>query len=89
MTYPGRTISLVDTGKRIDRNSFSMSPVLDIQPGRKIELNGKASLIRDQNGMSMNLDSEMRVSGLSTPIKYVPSDICFPVPEISKKNGAT
>ena len=70
MTYPGRTISLVDTGKRIDRNSFSMSPVLDIQPGRKIELNGKASLIKDQNGMSMNLDSEMRVSGFNSPIKY-------------------
>lgn len=46
-----------------------MSPVLDVQPGRKVELNGKASLIRDQNGMSVNLDSEMRVSGFANPIK--------------------
>lgn len=71
MTYPGRTIVITDVGKRIDRNSFSMSPVLDIQPGRKIELNGKTSLINDQNGISLNVDSEMRVSGFSSPIKYV------------------
>ena len=69
MAWPGRSISLIDTGKRIDQNSFSMSPVLDVQPGRKVELNGKASLIRDQNGMSVNLDSEMRVSGFANPIK--------------------
>lgn len=69
MAYPGRTITLVDTGKRIDRNSFSMSPVLEFQPGRKIELMGKASLIRDQNGMSADMNSEVRISGFSSPIK--------------------
>ena len=72
MAYPGRTISLVDTGKKIDSNSFSVSPVLEIQPGTKIEFNGKASLIKDQNGMSANMDSEVRIRGFNSPIKYVP-----------------
>ena len=63
-------MTLTDTGKRIDANSFSMSPVFDMQPGRKIELNGKASLISDQNGLSVNLDSELRVEGVNSPIKY-------------------
>jgi len=69
LAWPGRTMTLTDTGKRIDANSFSMSPVFDMQPGRKIELNGKASLISDQNGLSVNLDSELRVEGVNSPIK--------------------
>lgn len=69
MAYPGLTITLVDTAKKIDRNSFSMSPVLEFQPGRKIEMMGKASLINDQNGLSVDMNSEMRISGFSSPIK--------------------
>lgn len=62
-------MTLTDVGKRIDANSFSLSPVLDMQPGRKIELDGKASLINDQNGLSMNLDSELRIAGVNSPVK--------------------
>ena len=70
LAYPGRTITLTDTGKRIDANSLSISPVLDIQPGTKVELNGKASYILDQSGVSVNLDSEVRVAGMNSPIRY-------------------
>lgn len=71
LLYPGRTVTLTDVGKRIDANSFSVATVLDVQPGRKFEFNGKASLIKDPNGLSVNVDSEARVSGVANPIKYV------------------
>lgn len=69
MVYPGRTITLTDIGKKIDANSFAISPVLEIQPGTKIELDGKASLILDQNGVSINLDSELRNRQWNSPIR--------------------
>lgn len=69
LAYPGRTFTLTDIGKRIDDNSFAVSPVLDVQPGRKFEFDGKASLIKDASGLSVNVDSEARVTGLANPIK--------------------
>lgn len=70
MTYPGRIITLVDTGKWIDHSTFSMSPVLEFHPGRRIEMIGKVSVIPDRNGLSVNVNLEAGVNELDEKNLY-------------------
>jgi len=68
IVVPGRSIELRDVGKIVDDQTFSIAPVLDMQPGGKHRLSATANLLRDDSGLSLAIQSELRIEGLLNPI---------------------
>lgn len=68
LALPGRSIELRDVGKKLDDNTFTISPVLTMVPGGKHELSAKVIFVRDAT-TSVNIESELRLEGFSNPIK--------------------